>query len=225
MSSHSSRSPSRIQKQFVRHCPRCGKRCFSDRASARMTGRTSFPGTHIKAYRCGRWWHFTSELERMKGERLLPYYEVRIDGEVLYETDGHKNGVLGGARERAAQLSLSGKKAEVRYRGFSRDARDMLVAVFRDGKEQDMREMDPFVEQALDEMYEKAEKEDAIPWNDADEDFPIVCANGCPEGHLGEHKFSCDQARLHQALEHPDAATQARLDREWKEAFPDEPHE
>lgn len=25
--------------------------------------------------------------------------------------------------------------------------------------------------------------------------FPIVCANGCPEGSLGRHKFSCSLAR------------------------------
>lgn len=27
-----------------------------------------------------------------------------------------------------------------------------------------------------------------------DESFPIVCANGCPEGYLGRHKFSCELA-------------------------------
>jgi hypothetical protein len=27
-----------------------------------------------------------------------------------------------------------------------------------------------------------------------DETFPIVCANGCPEGYLGRHKFSCPLA-------------------------------
>jgi len=25
--------------------------------------------------------------------------------------------------------------------------------------------------------------------------FPIVCENGCPEGYLGSHKFSCPLAR------------------------------
>lgn len=30
--------------------------------------------------------------------------------------------------------------------------------------------------------------------NPDDEIFPVVCANGCPEGHLGKHKFSCDMA-------------------------------
>lgn len=26
------------------------------------------------------------------------------------------------------------------------------------------------------------------------EDFPVVCANGCPEGYLGRHKMSCEWA-------------------------------
>jgi len=30
-----------------------------------------------------------------------------------------------------------------------------------------MSEREPFLEEALDLMYEKAEKENAIPWNDA----------------------------------------------------------
>jgi hypothetical protein len=24
-----------------------------------------------------------------------------------------------------------------------------------------------------------------------DEDFPVTCGNGCPDGYLGRHKFSC----------------------------------
>lgn len=226
MGYHATKGPSRIAAQHVALCPRCGKRCFSDRNMARRAGRSSFPGTHIKAYRCGKWFHFTSELD--PGNRnWVPHYEVKVDGEVLYTTDGHKDGVLGGARERAAQLSLSGKRVEVRYRGKMREAQDMLVAMFRDGREMregEMKERDEsFVEQALNEAYEKAEREDAVPWNDADEDFPVTCANGCPEGYLGKHKFSCVQARFHEALEHPDAETQARLDREWEETFGD-PH-
>lgn len=27
-----------------------------------------------------------------------------------------------------------------------------------------------------------------------DETFPVVCSNGCPEGYLGQHKFSCEWA-------------------------------
>ncbi len=37
------------------------------------------------------------------------------------------------------------------------------------------------------EDYEEAETES----------FPIVCENGCPEGHLGRHKMSCAQAAIH----------------------------
>jgi len=29
------------------------------------------------------------------------------------------------------------------------------------------------------------------------ESFPIVCKNGCPEGHLGRHEISCAQAAIH----------------------------
>jgi hypothetical protein len=30
---------------------------------------------------------------------------------------------------------------------------------------------------------------------DGQENFPIACANGCPEGYLGRHKFSCPELR------------------------------
>ncbi len=31
-----------------------------------------------------------------------------------------------------------------------------------------------------------------IDWDGGDsEDFPVVCENGCPDGYLGDHKFSC----------------------------------
>lgn len=30
---------------------------------------------------------------------------------------------------------------------------------------------------------------------DEGDTFPVVCANGCPEGYLGRHKFSCELAR------------------------------
>jgi len=37
------------------------------------------------------------------------------------------------------------------------------------------REPDSLVDQYLDELYDKAEKEDAIPWNDAgDEQMPLT---------------------------------------------------
>ena len=36
---------------------------------------------------------------------------------------------------------------------------------------------------------------DAAAEADDDEDFPVVCANGCPEGWRGQHKFSCELAR------------------------------
>lgn len=32
------------------------------------------------------------------------------------------------------------------------------------------------------------------PESDDTQDFPVVCANGCPEGYRGQHKFSCDLA-------------------------------
>lgn len=28
-----------------------------------------------------------------------------------------------------------------------------------------------------------------------DEDFPVTCSNGCPDGHRGRHKFSCPALR------------------------------
>jgi len=47
-------------------CPRCGKRCYGTRRSAKRAARLLYPGSHMGRYRCGQWWHVTSRPERAK---------------------------------------------------------------------------------------------------------------------------------------------------------------
>jgi hypothetical protein len=47
-------------------CPGCGKVCYRGRKAAKRAGRRLYPGKHMRAYRCDRWWHLTSRLERAK---------------------------------------------------------------------------------------------------------------------------------------------------------------
>lgn len=42
-------------------CPDCGKQRYLDRDAARAYGRREFPDSIIRAYRCGRYWHFTTQ--------------------------------------------------------------------------------------------------------------------------------------------------------------------
>lgn len=89
------------------------------------------------------------------------------------------------------------------------------------------------VEQVLDEMYGKALKDGAVvfedrpscdPGND-DEDFPVVCGNGCPEGHLGHHKFSCPLAAHDHGPENNCQACYYQEESQWSETFPEAPGE
>lgn len=42
-------------------CPACGKVRFPTRRSARKWGRHQYPAAKIRAYKCGNFWHFTSQ--------------------------------------------------------------------------------------------------------------------------------------------------------------------
>lgn len=42
-------------------CPACGKRAYRTKADARRNGRQLYPGVRLRAYRCGWWWHVTSQ--------------------------------------------------------------------------------------------------------------------------------------------------------------------
>lgn len=50
-------------------CPRCGKRCYAARKAARKAARLLHPGTHMRKYRCGDFWHLTSMTERPSPRR------------------------------------------------------------------------------------------------------------------------------------------------------------
>lgn len=42
----------------IRHsCPDCGESCFPRRKAARAVARLLYPGRHMRAYRCGIYWH------------------------------------------------------------------------------------------------------------------------------------------------------------------------
>lgn len=42
-------------------CPTCGKVSFPTRQAAKRAGRQLYPDTLMRAYRCGRWFHLTSQ--------------------------------------------------------------------------------------------------------------------------------------------------------------------
>lgn len=41
----------------VGRCRRCGKRRYPTRRDARRAARLAHPGEHLRAYRCGGYWH------------------------------------------------------------------------------------------------------------------------------------------------------------------------
>lgn len=51
----------------IRHeCPACGKRCYPRRKAARLAARRLYPGKHMGEYKCGDFWHLTSQPARRK---------------------------------------------------------------------------------------------------------------------------------------------------------------
>lgn len=42
-------------------CACCGKRGYLTKADARRTARLLYPGQRLRPYRCGEWWHVTSQ--------------------------------------------------------------------------------------------------------------------------------------------------------------------
>ena len=41
-------------------CPRCGKRCYASRKTAKRAARLLRPGVHMRKYACGAYWHLSS---------------------------------------------------------------------------------------------------------------------------------------------------------------------
>jgi hypothetical protein len=67
-----------LQIRFA--CPRCGKRCYASRKAARKAARLLRPGTHMRKYRCGGYWHLTSMREKPapRGQRRPARHQDRI---------------------------------------------------------------------------------------------------------------------------------------------------
>ena len=42
-------------------CPECGKRCYPTRADAKRAARQQKQRRATNPYRCGDWWHLTSQ--------------------------------------------------------------------------------------------------------------------------------------------------------------------
>lgn len=45
----------------VATCPDCGKRAYASKASAKNGARLLYPGQRMRVYKCGPWWHITSQ--------------------------------------------------------------------------------------------------------------------------------------------------------------------
>jgi len=42
-------------------CATCGKVAYPSKATAKRHGRSLYPGQQMRAYKCGQWWHLTSQ--------------------------------------------------------------------------------------------------------------------------------------------------------------------
>jgi len=53
---------SMLQVRFA--CPHCGRRCYASRKAARRAARLLYPGTHMRKYSCGSYWHVSPMREK-----------------------------------------------------------------------------------------------------------------------------------------------------------------
>ena len=42
-------------------CAECGKRAYTSKTSAKNAARVLYPGERMRVYKCGQWWHLTSQ--------------------------------------------------------------------------------------------------------------------------------------------------------------------
>lgn len=49
------------QHESVGECPACGKKIFTSKRIARLAIRRLYQGQRFRFYRCGQWWHATSQ--------------------------------------------------------------------------------------------------------------------------------------------------------------------
>lgn len=54
------RSHATVQ-QAIATCPECDKRAYTSKATAKNTARLLYPGVKMRVYKCGPWWHLTSQ--------------------------------------------------------------------------------------------------------------------------------------------------------------------
>ena len=52
--------PLRVSGNYVK-CFTCGKVAYPSKAIAKRCARLLYQGQHMRAYKCGQWWHLTSQ--------------------------------------------------------------------------------------------------------------------------------------------------------------------
>lgn len=69
----SSAAAGNVNDLVIRHsCPSCGRRCYAGRKQTRRAARRLYPGKHMRAYRCGGYWHMTGRFDRQKKSNRGP---------------------------------------------------------------------------------------------------------------------------------------------------------
>lgn len=59
---HERRPPIPVElSSDVGACPACGKKCYPSKRVAKSMARRLYPGTSVRAYQCGDYWHLTSQ--------------------------------------------------------------------------------------------------------------------------------------------------------------------
>jgi hypothetical protein len=56
-----SRDPAWTHSRSTGVCPACGKHMYASKKGAKMDARRLFPGSLMRVYQCGAYWHFTSQ--------------------------------------------------------------------------------------------------------------------------------------------------------------------
>lgn len=50
-----------ISRHGFATCADCGKRAFTSKTAAKRGARVLYPESRMRVYRCGEWWHLTSQ--------------------------------------------------------------------------------------------------------------------------------------------------------------------
>ncbi len=62
-------------------CAVCGKRSYGSKRDAKADGRRLFPGSLMRVYQCGQWWHLTSQPTEVTAKQREYRARPRVPGD------------------------------------------------------------------------------------------------------------------------------------------------